>query len=154
MSFFRRTRGHLTWERVDQQLTALREVWVATADEAGRPDAVPVWFWWSGSLLYFSTHPDSAKARNLRRQAAIVVHNGDGSDPITIRGSAAQVEDPSELARVDAAYRAKYVDPASGAQAPLLGFDDVPAAVFRVQPRLVTAWCYGDYSTRTDWRPQ
>lgn len=147
-----RTRGHLMWERVEAHLNALRELWVATADEDGRPDAVPVWFWWDDASLYFSTHPDSAKAQNLARQPAIVVHNGDGTDPITIRGLAARVEDSGELKRIDAGYRKKYVDPASGTEASLFGFDDIPAVVFCVRPRLVTAWSYADYTTRTDWR--
>lgn len=104
------------------------------------------------TALYFSTHPHSAKARNLAFQAEIVVHNGDGADPIIIRGAAEPVQDPAELERVDAAYRAKYVDPHSGTEAPVLGFDETPAAVFRVRPRLISAWSYGVYATRTDWR--
>ena len=147
-----RTRGHLTWARVDARLTAEREIWVATADAAGRPDAVPVWFWWSGELLYFSTHPDSAKARNLLRRPEIVVHNGDGTDPIIVRGLAVAVDDAAELEEVDAAYRAKYVDPFSGAEASLFGHDDPRAVVFSVRPRVVSAWSYADYGTRTDWR--
>jgi general stress protein 26 len=148
----RRIEGHLSWDSIDARLRALREVWVATSDSAGRPDAVPVWFWWEGTVLYFSTHPQSAKARNLMRQPEIVVHNGDGADPIIIRGTAERVRDSVELARVDTAYRAKYIDPHSGAEAPVLGFDEVPAAVFRVRPRLISAWSYAVYATRTDWR--
>lgn len=147
-----RESGHLGWDSVDARLRALREVWVATSDSAGRPDAVPVWFWWEGSGLYFSTHPQSAKARNLARQPEIVVHNGDGADPIIIRGKAVPVQDSAELARVDAAYRAKYIDPHSGTEAPVLGLEETPATVFRVRPRLVSAWSYADYATRTDWR--
>jgi hypothetical protein len=56
------------------------------------------------------------------------------------------------LARVDAAYRAKYVDPLTGTEAPVLGLDEIPAVVFSVRPRLITAWSYADYGTRTDWR--
>jgi hypothetical protein len=113
---------------------------------------VPVWFWWEGTVLYFSTHPESAKARNLSHLQEIVAHNGDGAEPIIIRGTAEPVQDPAELACADAAYRAKYIDPHSGTEAPLLGFDETPAVVFRVRPRLISAWAYADYVTRTDWR--
>jgi nitroimidazol reductase NimA-like FMN-containing flavoprotein (pyridoxamine 5'-phosphate oxidase superfamily) len=147
-----RTCGHLGWELVDARLRALREVWVATSDALGRPDAVPVWFWWEGTVLYFSTHPESAKARNLTQQPDIVAHNGDGAEPIIIRGTAEPVQDSAELARADAAYRAKYIDPHSGTEAPLFGLDTTPALVFRVRPRLISAWAYADYATRTDWR--
>lgn len=97
----RRTAGHLRWDSIDARLRALREVWVATADVAGRPDSVPVWFWWEGTVLYFSTHPQSAKARNLARRPEIVVHNGDGADSIIIRGTAEPVRDavPREVRR-------------------------------------------------------
>jgi hypothetical protein len=111
-----------------------------------------VWFCWDGTVLYFSTHPQSAKARNLMRQPEIVAHNGDGADPIIIRGTTEPVKDSAELADADAAYRAKYIDPHSGTEAPLLGLDETPAQVFRVRPRLITAWSYADYPTRTDWR--
>ena len=147
-----RTVGHLSWDLIVARLKALREVWVATSDAAGRPDAVPVWFWWEGTVLYFSTHPESAKAHNLLRLPEIVVHNGDGAEPIIIRGTAEPVEDSVELERVDTGYRAKYIDPHSGTEAPLLGFDETPALVFRVRPRLISAWSYGVYATRTDWR--
>jgi tRNA (Thr-GGU) A37 N-methylase len=34
----------------------------------------------------------------------------------------------------------------------VLGFDETPATVLRVRPRLISAWNYGVYATRTDWR--
>lgn len=148
----RRIRGHLTWERLQARLNGMREIWIATTDEDGRPHAVPVWFWWTGELLYFSTHPKSVKARNLARRPAVVAHNGDGVDPIILRGTAELVHDLEEIERVDAEYRAKYVDPGSGATWPLLGLGEVPAAVFRVRPHSITTWAHANPATRADWR--
>ena len=54
------------------------------------------------------------------------------------------------LARVDAAYAAKYVDPGSGTPATIFVEDD---HVYRVTPRLISAWCYATAATRTDWEP-
>ena len=143
----RRTRGHIPWSKVDRRLHATREIWVATA-AAAAPDAVPVWFWWDGECVYFSTKADSRKARNLERSPGIVVHNGDGADPIILKGSAEQVTDERELARVDEAYHEKYVDPGSGARATIFVEGDV---VFRVRPRLVMTWEYATCANRTDW---
>jgi hypothetical protein len=143
-----RTRGHIPWSSVDRRLRSLREIWVATASARGRPDAVPVWFWWDGENVYFTTKASSRKARNIRRQRAVVLHNGDGADPIIVKGDAAIATDPAELERVERAYRDKYVDPHSGARATIFIEGDV---VVRVRPRLVTAWSYATCSTRTDW---
>jgi hypothetical protein len=146
----KRTRGHIPWSSVDRRLRALREIWVTTAAPAG-PDAVPVWFWWDGQSVYFSTKRNSRKARNIARCSEIVLHNGDGADPIILRGRAEPVEDTEELARVDAAYRERYVDPHSGAEASIFVEGDV---CFRVRPRLVSAWSYATVGTRTDWEPE
>jgi PPOX class probable F420-dependent enzyme len=144
----RRTRGQLTWDWVDRRLLAMREIWVATASPGGRPDAVPVWFWWDGGQLYFSTKATSRKARNLARNPHLVVHNGDGADPIIIEGEAERVEGAAELERVDHAYAGKYVAPESGDRATIFVDGDV---VFRVKPRRVLAWEYATCSYRTDW---
>lgn len=37
-------------------------------------------------------------------------------------------------------------------EAPAPSLDETPAAVFRVRPRLISAWSFGVYATRTDWR--
>jgi len=149
MSDAARTRGHIPWTKIDARLRSLREIWVATADAAGRPDAVPVWFSWDGAVLWFTTKASSRKAQNLVAQPAVVLHNGDGADPIIVKGLAELVEDADELARLDAAYAEKYVDPHSGTRATVYVEGDV---AFRVRPWLVMAWEYATCSSRTDWR--
>src|SRR4051794_22233548 len=144
----RRLRGHLPWSNIERRLQSLREIWVATASPRGRPDATPVWFWWDGERIYFTCAAVSRKVRNIARQPEVVVLNGDGADPIIIKGRAERVVDPAELDAVDAAYREKYVDPYSGARATIFVADD---HVYRVTPRLVSAWSYATGSTRTDW---
>lgn len=144
-----RTRGHIPWSKIDTRLRSLREIWVTTADSSGHPDAVPVWFWWDGSSVWFTTKAASRKARNLANEPQVVLHNGDGADPIIIKGAAERIDAPDGLARLDAAYGAKYVDPHSGARATIFVEGDV---AFRVQPRLVMAWEYATCSSRTDWR--
>ena len=148
MSDGRRTRGHLTWDSVDRRLRSGREIWVATAGVDGRPDAVPVWFWWDGQQLYFSTKATSRKARNIARHPHVVLHNGDGADPIILKGEAEPVDDVAELERVDRAYSQKYVAPDSGEHATVFVEGDL---VLRVRPRRVLAWEYANCSYRTDW---
>lgn len=149
MSEPERTRGHIPWSNVDRRLRSARELWVTTAGPDGRPDAVPVWFWWDGRYVYFATKLSSRKAHNIAAQPAVVVHNGDGADPIIVKGDADLVTDPGELAGIDRAYREKYVDPHSGAHATVFNEGD---GVFRVEPRVVTTWSYATCSSRTDFR--
>jgi nitroimidazol reductase NimA-like FMN-containing flavoprotein (pyridoxamine 5'-phosphate oxidase superfamily) len=144
----RRTRGFIPWSKIERRLQAMREIWVATASPAGRPDAVPVWFWWDGTSVYFTTKGHSRKARNLAEQPAITLHNGDGADPIIIKGDAELVTDQQELDRLDRAYGEKYVDPHSGARATIVVEGDV---AFRVRPQVVSTWEYATCANRTDW---
>jgi general stress protein 26 len=144
-----RTEGHLQWNSVDRRLRSMREIWIATADAHARPHAVPVWFWWDGDAVYFTTKAASRKARNLEGQPEIVLLNGDGADPIIIDGRAEQVDDQQELERLDAAYSEKYVAPESGERATIYIEGDI---ALRVRPRRVQAWSYANASTRTVWR--
>jgi hypothetical protein len=77
------------------------------------------------------------------------VLNGDGADPIIIKGRAERVTDADELERIDRAYAKKYVEPSTGESATIFVADD---HVYRVRPRLVSAWSYATAATRTDWR--
>ena len=146
----RATRGHIPWSNVDRRLVSMREIWVATASPRGRPDAVPVWFWWDGRVAYFTCKAGTTKPRNIAHEPNVVLHNGDGADPIIVKGVAELVTDREELDRVDAAYREKYVDPHSGTLMTLTEDD----AVYRVTPRLVSAWSYAVAATRTDWEAE
>jgi nitroimidazol reductase NimA-like FMN-containing flavoprotein (pyridoxamine 5'-phosphate oxidase superfamily) len=142
------TRGHIPWSNVDRRLHSMREVWVATASPKGRPDATPVWFWWDGEAVYFTCAAVARKARNIAHEPEVVVFNGDGADPIILKGRAERVTERDELERVDAAYSEKYVDPGSGVRATIFVADD---HVYRVRPRLVSAWSYATAANRTDW---
>ena len=144
------TRGHIPWDNVDRRLRSLREIWIATASPKGRPDAVPVWFWWDGEAAYFTCKAGTVKPRNIAHEPNVVLHNGDGADPIILKGRAEPVTERAKLDRVEAAYREKYVDPHSGTQMTLTDED----AVYRVTPRLVSAWSYAVAATRTDWSPE
>ena len=143
-----RTRGFIPWSKIDNFLRAFRSIWLSTTRPDGRPHAVPVWYTWDGRDLYFISARNLQKARNLARQPWIVVHAGDGDDVIILEGRVEIVTDRAQLEQVDMAYRAKYVDPGSGAQATIFEPD---ADLYRVDVRRVMAWEYGTVANRTDW---
>jgi nitroimidazol reductase NimA-like FMN-containing flavoprotein (pyridoxamine 5'-phosphate oxidase superfamily) len=144
-------RGHIPWSNVDRRLRSMREIWIATSSPKGRPDATPVWFWWDGEAVYFSCAAVARKARNIAQEPEVVLVNGDGSDPIIVKGPAERVTERDELERVDRAYAEKYVAPRTGESATIFVTDD---HVYRVRPRLVSAWSYAIAATRTDWEPE
>ena len=143
-----RTHGFIPWIKIHHWLQAFRSIWVSTTRPDGRPHAVPVWYTWDGRNLYFISARNLQKSKNLARQPWIVVHAGDGDDVIILEGPVEIVKDHSELERVDAAYRAKYVDPGSGAQATIF---EPEVDLYRVNVRRVMAWEYGTVANRTDW---
>jgi nitroimidazol reductase NimA-like FMN-containing flavoprotein (pyridoxamine 5'-phosphate oxidase superfamily) len=107
-----------------------------------------VWYVWDGQSIYFATQRTSQKARNLARQPNIVVHAGDGDDALILEGVAEVVTDEEELARLNAAYMEKYVDPHTGARATIPNEGD---NVYRVRVRRIMVWEYGVVATRTHW---
>jgi PPOX class probable F420-dependent enzyme len=143
-----RRRGHIPWSKIDLWLKAFRSIWLGTTRPDGRPHAVPVWYIWDERSIYFISGRNLQKSKNLARQPWIVVHAGDGDDVIILEGSVTIVKDQSELERIDAAYREKYVDPGSGAQATIFEPD---ADLYHVHVRRVMAWEYGTVANRTDW---
>lgn len=144
-------RGHLPWSNIDLRLRSMREIWIATTSPRGRPDATPIWFWWDGSAVYFTCAAVAKKARNIAAQPEVVLINGDGTDPIILKGRAERVAARGELERVDLAYRKKYVEPHTGESATVFVADD---HVYRVRPRIVAAWAYATASTRTEFEPE
>ena len=147
-------RGHIPWSTVDAQLRAARSIWLATSRADGRALVAPLWFWWDGAVepprLYFITAKPTLKARNLARESWVEAHLGDGDEVVIVRGRASVVSDSGETDRVDAAYRAKYVDPGSGAQASV--YDNRDDDVYRLEPERVIAWSYGTVGHWTEWR--
>ena len=143
-----RSRGFIPWSKIDHSLRAFRSIWISTTRPDGRPHAVPVWFIWEGHHLYFISGRKLQKSKNLAHQSWIVVHAGDGDDVIILEGLAEIVADRDELKRFDDAYRAKYVDPGSGAQATIF---EPEAELYRVNVQHVMAWEYGTVANRTDW---
>ena len=111
---------------------------------------MPVWFCWLDRRLYFITARGTQKARNLAHQPWVVAHAGDGDDVLFVEGAIERVTDPDELARVDAAYRSKYIDPVSGATASV--FDNPADDLYRLVPWRVVTWMYGTVAGWTEWR--
>jgi Pyridoxamine 5'-phosphate oxidase len=100
--------GILHWNWATQRLERSRHYWVATRGADGAPHLAAVWAVWFDGALHFSTGGRSRKARNLSHDARCAVSPADAVEAVVLEGSAREVTDPGELARVRDAYVAKY----------------------------------------------
>src|SRR2546421_6745150 len=77
------------------------DMWLSTADPAGRPHLIPVSAWWDGSHLVIATAGASRTAKNLKKNRTARVAAGSPSDAILIDAEVVEnsaVEDSPELA--------------------------------------------------------
>jgi len=89
-------------------LRAARQIYVATRRADGTPSRpVPVWFMLDGEAVYFTTGPQSHKARRIARGSPLLVWVGRPAGPHFV-GRAELVRDPEVAARMAPAYDDKY----------------------------------------------
>jgi general stress protein 26 len=69
---------------------------------------MPVWGLWHEDAFYFSSSPDSRKARNLVSNPNVAVHLESGDEVVIVEGSAGPETDPELLQRLSEDYTAKY----------------------------------------------
>jgi PPOX class probable F420-dependent enzyme len=93
---------------VAEALRKAKQIWVATRRADGTASkAVPVWFMVDGDALYFSTGPESHKARRIARGSPLLVWVGSADGPHFV-GRAELVRDPAVAARMAPVYDRKY----------------------------------------------
>lgn len=82
-------------------LSRQKDLWIATADPAGRPHLIAVSAWWDGSGVVIATSGASRTARNLEAKRPARLALGSPEDVIVIdarSGDSRPVSDSPELA--------------------------------------------------------
>ena len=77
------------------------DLWLSTADPAGRPHLIPVSAWWDGTHLVIATRGASRTAQNMKTDGLVRLAGGSPSDAIMIDAEVVEnsaVEDSPELA--------------------------------------------------------
>ena len=93
---------------VADSLRISKQIYVATRRADGAPSkVVPVWFILDGEAVYFTTGPESHKARRIARGSPLLVWVGRPDGPHFV-GRAELVRDPAVAARMAPAYDSKY----------------------------------------------
>jgi flavin reductase (DIM6/NTAB) family NADH-FMN oxidoreductase RutF len=136
--------GMLDWAWAVERLAASRNYWIVTADEDGRPRALPVWGVWFDDAVLFGTAGRSRKARNLDRDPRVVVHLESGDEVVILEGEVETIEVTEEIADE---FQSKYD------WRPELGLED-STRWYELRPQRAQAWLEQDYprsATRFDF---
>jgi PPOX class probable F420-dependent enzyme len=128
--------GLLDWSWAEERLIAARNYWVCTTRPDGGPHAMPVWGLWHDGAFYFSSSPDSRKARNLAANPAVTVHLESGDEVVIVEGVADLEPDEGLLAELSADYSRKYSFDVSFTGGRPLNV---------VRPRVAYAWLEQDF---------
>jgi PPOX class probable F420-dependent enzyme len=100
--------GLLDWSWAEERLVAARNYWVTSVRPDGSPHAMPVWGLWHEGAFYFSSAPDSRKAKNLAANPAVTVHLESGDEVVVVEGVADQESDEELLRKLGDGYSRKY----------------------------------------------
>ena len=137
----------LPWSHAEERLVRSKNYWICTSRPDGRPHSAPVWGFWHAGALYFGTHRDTRKARNLAQNRRLSVHLESGDDVVILEGDAEPVDQKALAKQLDSVSREKY-------GMPMMVTPDTIA--YCVRPRVVLAWTEQDYpnnATRWEFRP-
>jgi len=83
-------------------------IYTATQRQSGETsESVPIWFMWDGERIFFTTSPESWKARRIARGSPLFINVGSKDGP-KLKGKATKITDPALIDRMGQAYRDKY----------------------------------------------
>ena len=83
-------------------------IYTATQRKSGETsESVPIWFMWDGERVFFTTAPESWKAKRIARGSPLFINVGSKDGP-KLRGKATKVTDPPLVDRMGQAYSDKY----------------------------------------------
>jgi PPOX class probable F420-dependent enzyme len=93
---------------LDAALRRAQYLYLTTYGASGGSSTVPVWCWYDGRDVYFTTDRGSLKARRIRQTGRVTVHVGARNGP-SFEGRAELVDGRDDLeAQLLRAYRRKY----------------------------------------------
>ena len=102
-----------------------------------------MWGFWHEGALYFGTHRDTRKAKNIARNPNVSVHLESGDDVVILEGRAEEVDQKALAKQLDGVSRKKY-------GMPMMVMPENMA--FRVRPRIVLAWTEKEFpKNSTRW---
>lgn len=128
----------VTWEYVEEQLSAAVHYWMCSVRPNNRPHVVPRWAVYVEGKVYYDGSPETRHARNVAENPHVSVHLESGEKALIAEGTcrAAGKPDPELAKEIAAAYQVKYKP---------LGYAPKPdqwdqGGLYEFTPRKVLVW--------------
>lgn len=123
------TAGLKPWSWALERLEKSHNYWIATSRADGRPHLMLVWgVWWEGAF-WFSTGPNTRKAKNIAAHNHCCIGTDRADEAVIVEGIPEVITDRALWKRLAAVYNAKY----GGDVEPLLMSSG--GNVYRVRPQ-------------------
>lgn len=132
--------------------------WLATVRPDGGPHAVPVGAIWVDGAFYFTSGPDTRKAKNLAHDARCVITVATFDFDLVFEGQAERVLDEAELRRIADVYAEQGWETSEVRDGGLYGEYSAPSAgpppwyVYKMVPERVFALGTSEPYGATRWQ--
>ncbi|MGB2589893.1 MAG: pyridoxamine 5'-phosphate oxidase family protein [Candidatus Acidiferrum sp.] len=125
--------GLKPWSWALDRLEKSHNYWIATTRPDGRPHLMLVWgIWWEGAF-WFSTGPNTRKAKNIAVHAHCAIGTDRADEAVILEGIPEEISDRSVWKHFASVYNKKY----GGDVEPMLASSG--GNIYRVQPETVFA---------------
>jgi hypothetical protein len=124
------TSGLKPWSWALERLEKSHNYWISTARPDGRPHLMVVWGIWWENAFWFSTGPQTRKAKNIESKPYCVIGTEKADEAVILEGTVQEIKDRSVWKQMAEIYDRKY----GGDLLPLL--ESSGGSIFRVEPQL------------------
>jgi hypothetical protein len=143
------SKGLKPWSWALERLEKSHNYWIATARPGGRPHLMLVWGVWWEDAFWFSTGPNTRKAKNIAAHRYCSIGTEQADEAVILEGVPQEIKDRAVWKRLAAVYNKKY----GGDVEPMLTASG--GNVYRVEPE--TAFGQDEHSPNfaesvTRWR--
>jgi hypothetical protein len=121
------TQGLKPWSWALERLEKSHNYWIATTRPSGRPHLMIVWGVWWEDAFWFSTGPNTRKAKNISAHTFCSIGTERADEAVILEGIPQEIKDRAVWKRFAAVYNQKY----GGSVEPLL--ESTSGNVYRVE---------------------
>jgi hypothetical protein len=122
--------GLKPWTWALERLEKSHNYWIATSRRDGRPHLMVVWGVWWENAFWFSTGPNTRKAKNMAVHPFCAIGSEKADEAVILEGVPEEITDRGVWKRLAKVYNAKY----GGDVEPLLNSSG--GNVYRVAPSM------------------
>ena len=102
------SKGLKSWSWALERLEKSHNYWIATTRPGGRPHLMLVWGVWWEDAFWFSTGPNTRKAKNIAAHAYCSIGTEQADEAVILEGVPHEITDRAIWKRLAAVYNKKY----------------------------------------------